>query len=213
MSDTSSLYSYVVRSDSGFAPNPFGDYCTLACCKPQIRRHANVGDWVVGNGSKRTVGNDKIVCAMKITEKLSFDDYANDQRFRYKIPSQGIIQERGDNIYFKDRDGDWKQRLSYHTKKQIEDTKKQMEADLIGEYVLISNHFFYFGANAVPVPERFRGLMSTGRWYRHVFGSEATDFVAWLRVTYSPGVHGKPYAIASQAFRNFSADQECQCFS
>ncbi|MGB8310859.1 MAG: hypothetical protein WCE81_03220 [Halobacteriota archaeon] len=41
--NTSSLYSYVVRTDSGFAPNPFGGYCTLAylpdweekssCCK------------------------------------------------------------------------------------------------------------------------------------------------------------------------------------
>jgi hypothetical protein len=99
-----------------------------------------------------------------ISEKLSFDEYANDPRFRFEIPSHGIIQERGDNMYFKDQNGDWKQRLSYHTKKQIEDTKKQMEADLIGEYVLISDHFFYFGANAVLVPERFRRLMSTGRW-------------------------------------------------
>jgi hypothetical protein len=189
----SSLYSYVVRSDSGFAPNPFGEYCTLACCKPQIRRHASVGDWVVGSGSKRTVGNEKMVYAMRITEKLSFDEYANNPRFRYKVPSKGIIQERGDNIYFRDSNGDWKQRPSYHK-------EKQMEADLRGEYVLVSDDFFYFGANAVLVPERFRGLMSTGRWYRHVFGSEATDFVAWLRATYSPGVHGKPHAIASQGF-------------
>ncbi len=187
-----SLYSYVVRSDSGFAPNPFGEYCTLVCCKPQIRRHASVEDWVVGSGSKRTVGNEKMVYAMRITEKLSFDEYANDPRFRYKIPSHGIIQERGDNIYFKDRYGDWKQRLSFHT-------EKQMDADLHGEYVLISDHFFYFGANAVLIPERFRGLMSTGRWYRHVLGYEVADFVAWLCATYSPGVHGKPYAIASQA--------------
>jgi hypothetical protein len=50
--EISSLYSYVVRSDSGFAPNPFGEYCTLACCKPQIRKRARVGDWIVGCGSK-----------------------------------------------------------------------------------------------------------------------------------------------------------------
>ena len=143
----SSLYSYVVRSDSGFAPNPFGEYCTLACCKPQIRRHASVGDWVVGSGSKRTVGNEKMVYAMRITEKLSFDEYANNPRFRYKVPSKGIIQERGDNIYFRDSNGDWKQRPSYHK-------EKQMEADLRGEYVLVSDDFFYFGANAVLVPEK-----------------------------------------------------------
>jgi hypothetical protein len=183
-----------VRTDSGFAPNPFGGYCTLACCKPQIRKHANVGDWVVGNGSKSTVGNEKMAYAMSITEKLSFDEYAEDARFGYKIPSSGIGQERGDNIYVKDRNGGWKQRApTYHT-------EKQMDADLRGEYVFISNHFFYFGSNAVLVPERFQGLMSTGRWYRHVFGPEVADFVEWLRATYTPGVHGKPFTIASHAF-------------
>ncbi len=45
------IYSYVVRYDSGFAPNPFYGYCTLATCKPDIRRGAEVGDWVVGSGS------------------------------------------------------------------------------------------------------------------------------------------------------------------
>ena len=46
-----SLFSYVVRYDSGFAPNPFHGFCTLATCKPGIRAHANVGDWVVGTAS------------------------------------------------------------------------------------------------------------------------------------------------------------------
>jgi hypothetical protein len=40
------IYSYVVRYDSGFAPNPFYGYCTLATCKPDIRRGAEVGDLV-----------------------------------------------------------------------------------------------------------------------------------------------------------------------
>lgn len=34
------VFSYVVMSDSGFAPNPFHGTCTLACCKAQIRRSA-----------------------------------------------------------------------------------------------------------------------------------------------------------------------------
>jgi Nucleotide modification associated domain 2 len=183
-----------VRTDSGFAPNPFGEYCTLACCKPQIRKRANVGDWVVGSGSKRTVGNERMVYAMKISEKLAFDEYAEDARFLYKIPSSGIVKERGDNIYSKDRNGGWKQRApTYHT-------EKQMDADLRGEYVLISKHFFYFGSNAVLIPERFQDLMSTGRWYRHIIGPDVADFVAWLQATYAPGVHGKPFAISSQTF-------------
>ena len=32
------VYEYVMTSDSGFAPNPFHGACTLACCKPKIRK-------------------------------------------------------------------------------------------------------------------------------------------------------------------------------
>lgn len=32
------LYSYVVAHDFGFAPNPFDGLCTLATCKPDIRK-------------------------------------------------------------------------------------------------------------------------------------------------------------------------------
>ena len=42
------LFSYVLRYDDGAAPNPFWGTCTLAICKPAIRRKANLGDWVVG---------------------------------------------------------------------------------------------------------------------------------------------------------------------
>ena len=42
------LYSYIIKSDLGFSPNPFWGKCTLACCKPVIRKTAKPGDWVVG---------------------------------------------------------------------------------------------------------------------------------------------------------------------
>ena len=34
------IHSYVVRYDSGFGAQPFYGYCTLATCKPSIRRGA-----------------------------------------------------------------------------------------------------------------------------------------------------------------------------
>ena len=46
------LYSYVVVSDHGFAPNPFHGYCTLANCKPRIRGSAQPGDWILGSASR-----------------------------------------------------------------------------------------------------------------------------------------------------------------
>lgn len=37
------LYSYVIKRDYGFAPNPFENICSLATCKPQIRERALEG--------------------------------------------------------------------------------------------------------------------------------------------------------------------------
>ncbi len=60
------LHSYVVARDYGFAPNPFFGVCTLATCKPKIRSVAEVGDWVVGTGSKRRGRDKHIVYAMRV---------------------------------------------------------------------------------------------------------------------------------------------------
>ena len=46
------LYLYVVDRDFGFAPNPFHGVCTLATCKPKIRKFAKVGDWIIARHGK-----------------------------------------------------------------------------------------------------------------------------------------------------------------
>ncbi len=51
------LYSYVVVSDHGFAPNPFHGYCTLANCKPRIRWRAQPGGWILGSASRAGRGH------------------------------------------------------------------------------------------------------------------------------------------------------------
>ena len=92
------LYSYVVKVATGFAPNPFWEYCTLACCKPNIRKSANAGDWVIGTGAVSNICSIKFVYAMKVTEKLTFEEYSQDKRFQCKIPTKGQMEERGDSI-------------------------------------------------------------------------------------------------------------------
>ena len=98
-----SLFSYVVRYDSGFAPNPFHGLCTLATCKPGIRKHAKVGDWILGVGSNgRDIRRgDHVVYAMRITETMTTTEYWNDQRFEKKKPSlnRSWVAASGDNIY------------------------------------------------------------------------------------------------------------------
>lgn len=67
------LYSYTVDSDTGFAPNPFHGVCTLACCKPVIRRKAKKGDYVIGHAG---VGDGyRIIYAMEVTDKKTFNQY------------------------------------------------------------------------------------------------------------------------------------------
>src|ERR1039458_1212005 len=80
------LHSYVVARDYGFAPNPFFGICTLATCKPGIRGVAQIGDWVVGTGSKARGRDTHIVYAMRVTGAMTFDQYWTDPRFQAKKP-------------------------------------------------------------------------------------------------------------------------------
>jgi Nucleotide modification associated domain 2 len=152
------IYSYVVRYDSGFAPNPFYGYCTLATCKPDIRRGAEVGDWVVGSASNdRSVRRGgHLVYAMRVTETTTFDGYATDARFEAKKPFRlgSRKQSCGDNIYFrKTPDGEWCQRDSFHSHADGQLHPRHVARDTGVNRVLISNDFIYFGGSGPTFPD------------------------------------------------------------
>ena len=67
MSSLPRIYSYKLSRDYGFAPNPFHGICTLATCKPQIRKGAQVGDLIIGCGSKELKMQGKIIFAMRVS--------------------------------------------------------------------------------------------------------------------------------------------------
>jgi len=73
------LFTYKVAHDGGSAPNPFHGVCTLAICKPAIRRVAKKGDVVVG----LACGNDesRIVYCMVVDETVSWLDYIEGCKF------------------------------------------------------------------------------------------------------------------------------------
>ncbi len=132
-----------------------------------IRLRAEVGDWIVGTGSKRLkrrygIGCFKLIYAMKVDEKLTFEQYSKDPRFEKKIPRYGRKEERGDNIYYKDKEGRWYIRPSYHYGRELKSKKVKLKSpkvwirDLSGCCVLVSRHFFYFGREAVELPKEFR---------------------------------------------------------
>ncbi len=182
--------SYVIKHDSGFAPNPFRGHCTLAACTPNhmgIKLHE--GDWILANSDKSS--GHRIVCVMHVAETLDFDDYYRAPRFEKKkpAPSEGWRRTCGDNIYFRDSDGNWKQdpRTRFHT------TPEEMEQDLRHPRVFVSEEFYYYGEDALPMPEPFRALL----WQRHGCSCRhdpevVAGFIGWLRDTQRPASNGLP---------------------
>ncbi len=192
-------YSYVLARDYGFAPNPFGHYCTLATCKPKIRKAASTGDWVVGTGSVRYHGDEHLVFAMKVSEKLTFNEYWEDPRFLYKRPvlNGSLKQMYGDNIYSQDQ-GRWRQADSHHSNEDGTANMYNLKRDTSYPFVLVSDHFFYFGSNAVPIPRRFLAqdgecIRKKGPGYRCIFTDAFVfRFTEWLAVKHTPGYWGAP---------------------
>lgn len=159
------LFSYVVEHDLGFSPNPFGAYCTLAHCKFSRSRRRNVvelakkGDWVIGTGGagQKSSGHRTLIYAMKVTDKLTLQQYFSDERFRGRADNHPEDAARTDR------------------------------------FALISNDFFYFGANAIPIPAEFATLEKKGPGFRDNFDEPfITKVEDWLRKSFLPGVHGEP---------------------
>ena len=171
-----SIFSYVAVSDTGFAPNVTGEeYCTLACCKPVIRRVAREGDWVMGT-CRKAEGAEKLVFTMRVSETMSFDEYFRDGRFKCKRPT---LDPDGDNIYRRQ-----KGRLLQVRNARRHTGKEERERDTSVDRVLVATDFWYFGDKAVPIPERFRALIKSGRGHRRIELQEsrlAKDFVRWLK--------------------------------
>lgn len=151
-----SIFSYKMTRDYGFAPNPFGEYCTLACCKPHLRRKASVGDWIIGTGSVEINLLYHIIFIMKVTEKMTFEEYWKDSRFQNKKPvlNGSLKQIHGDNIY-NNENNEWLQLDSHHSDYDGKTNIKNQKQDLSGKYVLISNTFTYFGKKVWKVPAKY----------------------------------------------------------
>lgn len=162
------LYSYIVTHDTGFAPNPFWGYCTLACCKPAIRSTARAGDWVVGLSPKST-GN-RLVYAMLVDETIGYAQYFRDPRFANKIPNYAkgtVIWKAGDSIYKPLPGGDFQQLRSMHSNGEREHPETKAH-DLGGRQVLIGRRFCYFGASGPQLPIVLAGLI-VGRGHKSMF--------------------------------------------
>lgn len=184
------VYSYVVARDYGFAPNPFYGACTLATCKPNIRKSAQVGDWVVGTGSKRYGLNGKLVYAMKVTEILTYDQYWNDPRFYQKRPNLrgSLKQAYGDNIYHRNpKTGRWVQVDSHHSRAGGSPNQANICRDTKSQNVLVGTEFAYWGGDGPRIPGRFRrggglDICCTLQGHKCIFPEEfVKEFITWIQ--------------------------------
>jgi hypothetical protein len=174
------IYSYVVDHDTGKAPNPYFAFCTLCRCKyrkrPAGRKNivelAEPGDWVIGTGgaSKQSAGHGKLIYAMLVSKKFTREEYYNNPKFAEKKPEEigPYKQTQGDN------------------------EKPGNNFEKHEQYVLLSQHFYYFGKKAINIPEEFN-LEKKGPGFRSDFDQLVIRrFVEWLGKKYKPGKHGEP---------------------
>lgn len=176
------LFTYTIRVDDGAAPNPFRGMCSLAICKPGIRRVAQTGDWVAGLGSKNAHSGDLSGClvyAMRVEEVLSLKEYDRQAaaRWPHRVPnlhSADLSERLGDCIYDYSQ-GTPSQRPSVHGPENV-------ETDLSGENVLISRDFYYLGSRARRVPDYLLPICHQTQGHRSDSNAPYFDqFVAWLR--------------------------------
>ena len=193
------LYSYVVARDYGFAPNPFYGTCTLATCKPEIRKHAKVGDWIIGTGSSQWNKEGYLVYVMLVSETLTFNEYWASARFRQQRPSlRGSKKQAfGDNIYFKDEKGQWHQEDSHHSYRDGSANPHNISHDTQADRVLISTDYAYWGDSGPQPPQNFRNYkgfdICAKRGHKCRFPEDMVrDFVAWLRTLDATGYLGDP---------------------
>lgn len=154
------LFSYKMTHDNGFAPNPFQGFMTLANCKPYFRKYKKVNDWIAGFTSKKLnneiQGEEKLVYLMKVTRKVTYEEYWNNPEYECKKPiNHSLILENkaGDNIYKPNKElASGFEKITFYN--HLEDYLTSI--DLSGQNVLISEYFYYFGGKPISIPKEFR---------------------------------------------------------
>lgn len=175
------VFTYVIDHDLGFAPNPFHTACTLACCKPRIRKKAELGDIVLGTGAALPKLRGYLTYWMQVDEITTFDEYWKDRRFRNKKPIMlGTTMYRyGDNIYHRDGQETYRQEYSFHSMEDGDVSPGNLTRDTgTTDRVLISRNFAFWGKSGLLMPEHLSCFV---RRERHLFSEEQKlSLIKWL---------------------------------
>lgn len=198
------IYSYKITRDFGFAPNPFYGFCSLATCKPKIRKAAAVGDWILGFGSASSGSKvkEKLIYAMRVDKKITFNEYwaGTDYQCKKPVMNGSLKQNYGDNIYHC-KGGSWIQADSHHSLPNGQVNPLNLNKDTSSDGVLLSEHFWYFGKDAIAVPANLRALIPECRDY-HRPEIPVKILKEWLESLPEKGFIGEP-AKFSEDFKRY----------
>lgn len=203
------VYMYVVARDFGFAPNPFHGVCTLATCKPMIRRTAQIGDWVIGMGGAQLKATGRCIYAMEVTDTLTFDAYWSDPEYRCKRPIRNGSRKTimGDNIYHRPEGTTaWVQEDSHHSQIDGNPEPSNIKNDTQTNRVLVSRWFYYFGDAAPEVPRQILGHLGykNGIGHRKFTLYQAQPLLDWILNEYKIHVNtviSNPYQFMKSSSR------------
>ncbi|MHB1115167.1 Nmad2 family putative nucleotide modification protein [Sideroxydans sp.] len=208
----SKAYMYVVDRDFGFAPNPFHNLCTLATCKPRIRRVAKKDDWIIGMGGGRLRATGRCIFAMKVSKSITFNEYWTNPLYRDKKPVRNGSKKMmvGDNIYHLET-GIWQQLNSHHSYPDGSPNPHNVENDTQTNAVLVSEYFFYFGAAAIEIPpDILRGMDYVNRRNHRVYVlADARLLISYIENNFTPNkLLGDPFDFEAASSRYSSADNK-----
>lgn len=186
-------YSYVLKRDYGFAPNPFYGFLTLATCKPKIRSKAQVGDFIIGNAPANL--DNKLVFMAKVSKVITFNEYWTNKEYACKKPiMNGSFKKLyGDNIYHQLENGEWMQENSHHSNQDGSINMNNLIKDTgTTNRVLIANDFFYFGRSMIKVPLKYAACIHTGIGHHNVDMEICNKLWSYLCANYDKGIIDLP---------------------
>ncbi|WP_304525336.1 hypothetical protein [Halomonas sp. I5-271120] len=201
----SRLYTYIVKVDSGLAPNPFSGWCSLAVCTPNHQGSAvRQGDWIAGFSPKGD--GYQFIYAMKVDERIHMNDYFHDPRFQSKKPiMNGGWKERcGDNFYWQNCKGAWLQLANpFH--------EWMLDKDTHVPYVFVGKEFWYLGRARSDVPMEFLAMIGgRGARVNHPAGLPES-FMRWVRHNFKPGITAAPLDAEAESCTQSGAMLSATC--
>ncbi len=179
----SKIWRYSLVDDNGMAPCAHGGVLTLTCCKPKIRKIAEVGDWVIGFVSRRVAkGSPTVSWVGRVSQILPLGDYEIQFRGRPDaIYRRNGFELDGEESLEKIRDDD------YHCGIESRDWE--------GRNALVFEPFWYWGNNSKIIPPSQIGDLIhpfVGETSKGSTPERVKELELWLAGLMAPGVHGKP---------------------